>query len=118
MPDHTNLQCLPLKRSIPGLVVLAAIGAEMVAVVVMVLDEEVKSGEGEWEGEGWGTPKLKQASRELAGLLLSTDIMPKRSRPEDAALVLPSEGAKGSFGKKWGVLGVGKKCKTLREGEC
>lgn len=90
----------------------------MVAVVVMVLDEEVKSGEGEWEGEGWGTPELKQASRELAGLLLSTDIMPKRSRPEDAVLVLPSEGAKGSFGKKWGVLGVGKKCKTLREGEC
>lgn len=78
----------------------------MVAVVVMVLDEEVKSGEGEGEGEGWGTTELKQASSELAGSLFSTVIMPKRSRPDDAALVPPSEGANGSFGgQKW----VGKK---------
>lgn len=82
----------------------------MVAVVVMVLDAEVKSGEGEGEWEGWGTTELKQASSEL---LFSTVIMPKRSRPEDAALVLPSEGAKGSFGKRWGE-GVRKKCDTWR----
>lgn len=67
----------------------------MVAVVVMVLDAEVKSGEGEGD-------ELKQASSELPRLLFSTVIMPKRSRPEDAALVLPSKGAKGSLGKKWG----------------
>lgn len=64
--------------------------AVAVVVVVMALEAEVKSGEG--EGEGWGTTELKQASR----LLFS--IMPKRSRPEGAALVLPSAGAKGSFG--------------------
>ncbi len=85
----------------------------MVAVVVMVLDAEVKSGEG--EGEGWGTTELKQASSELPGLLLSTVITPKRSRPEDAALVLPSEGAKGSLGKKRGKGRVRrKKCNTWR----
>lgn len=67
----------------------------MVAVVVMVMDAEVKSGEGEGD-------ELKQASSELPRLLFSTVIMPKRSRPEDAVLVLPSEGAKGSLGKKWG----------------
>lgn len=74
----------------------------MVAVVVMVLDAEVKSGEGEGEGEGWGTTEVKQASSELPGLLFSAVIMLKRSRPEDAALVLPSEEAKGSLGKRWG----------------
>lgn len=74
----------------------------MVAVVMMVLDAEVKSGEGEAEGEGWGTTELKQASSELPGLLFSTVIMLKRSRPEDVALVLPSEEAKGSFGEEVG----------------
>lgn len=68
----------------------------MVAVVMMVLDAEVKSGEGDGEGEGWGTTELKQASRELPGLLFSTVIMLKKSRPEDAELVLPGDGAKGS----------------------
>lgn len=72
----------------------------MVAVAMMVLDAPVKSGEG--EGEGWGTTELKQTSSELLGLLFSTVIMPKRSRPEDATLVLASEGAKGSFGGKVG----------------
>lgn len=62
----------------------------MVAVVVMVLDVEVKSGEG--EGQDWGITELKQASSEL----FSTVIMPNRSRPGDAVLALPSEGAKGS----------------------
>lgn len=69
----------------------------MVAVVVMVLDAEVKSGEGEGEGEGWGTTELKQASSEPPGLSFSTVIMLKRSRPEGAALVLLSEGPKGSL---------------------
>lgn len=73
----------------------------MVAVVVMVLHVEAKSGEGEGEGEGRGAAELKQASRELPGLLLSTVIMLKRSTPGDAALMAPSEGAKGSLGKRW-----------------
>lgn len=90
---------------------LAALGAEMVAVVLMVLGVEVKSGEGEGEGGGWGTTELKQASSELPRLLLSTVIMPKRSRPEDAALVPLSEGAKGSSGEELGG-GVRKKCDT------
>lgn len=71
----------------------------MVAVAVMVLEAEVKSGDGEGEGEGWDATELKQASSVLPGLLLSTVIRSKRSRPEDdaaAALVLPSVGAKGS----------------------
>lgn len=42
---------LPLKRSVTGLMVLGAMGAEMVAVVVMVLKVEVRSGDGEAEGE-------------------------------------------------------------------
>lgn len=71
----------------------------MVAVVVIVLEAEVKSGDGEGEGEGWAAAELKQASSELPGLLFSIVITSKRSRAEDdAALVLPSEGAKGSFG--------------------
>lgn len=73
----------------------------MVAVVVMVMDAEVKSGEGEGEGDGWGATELKQASSELPGLLFSTVIMLKRSRPEGAALGLPSAGAKGSLEKEW-----------------
>lgn len=68
----------------------------MVAVVMMVEEEEANSGEGEGEGE------LKQASRELAGLLFSTAIMLKRSRPEDAAVELQSDGAKGSLGRNEG----------------
>lgn len=71
--------------------------AEMVAVVTMMLDEEVKSGEEEGEGEDWGAAELKQASSEL---LFSSVIMLKRSRPEDTALALPSEGAKGSLGER------------------
>lgn len=79
--------------------VLGAMGAEMVAVVVMVLKVEVRSGDGEEEGEDWGITELKQASSELPGILVSNVVKSKRSRPEDAAaLVLPSEGAKGSLG--------------------
>lgn len=69
----------------------------MVAVVVMAPGAEVNSGEGEGEG---GAAVLKQASSELS---FSTVIMPKRSRPEGAALVPPSEGAKGSLVVGWGV---------------
>lgn len=76
-------------------------GAEMVAVVVMVLDAEAKRGEGEGEVQDWGTTELKQASSELPGLLFSTVIMSKRSRLEGVVLVLPSEGAKGSLANKW-----------------
>lgn len=88
----------------------------MVAVVVMVLEAEVKSGDGEGEGDGWGTTELKQASSELPGLLFSAVVMLKRSRPEDAAaLVLPSEGAKGSLGGRSGVGRLRrKKCNTWR----
>lgn len=93
---------LPLKRSVAGLVVLQP---EAAGAAVMVEDVEVKSGEGEGEEGPWGSPELKQASSEL---LPSTGIVPKRSRPEEAALALLSEGAKGSFGEKWGV-GVGVK---------
>lgn len=67
----------------------------MVAVVVMVV--VVRNGEG--EGEGEGAAELKQASRELPGLLLSAVIMLKRSRPGDVTSVLPSEEAKGSLGR-------------------
>lgn len=73
----------------------------MVAVVMTVLDEELKSGDGEGEGEGWDI-ELKQASSEVPRVLFSTVIMLKKSRPEDAAMVPPSEGAKGSFGKRCG----------------
>lgn len=66
----------------------------MVAVVVMVQEVEVRSGDGEeqkeQEQQGGGT--LEQASVQLPGLLLSAVVKSKRSRPEDAAvLVLPSE---------------------------
>lgn len=80
---------LPPKRSVTGSVVL---GAVMVAVVLMVQEVEMLSGDGEEEGGG-----LKQRSSELQGLLLSTSIKSKRSRLGEAvALVLLSEGAKGS----------------------
>lgn len=94
MLNHTLLYGLPLKRSVTGLEVFVA---EMVAVVTMTLDEEVKRGEEEGDGEDWGAAELKQAS---SGLLFSSVIMLKRSRPEDAALALPSEGAKGSLGEQ------------------
>lgn len=42
---------LPLKRSVTELVAVGAMGAEMVAVVVMVLEVEVRSGDGEEERE-------------------------------------------------------------------
>lgn len=83
----------------------------MVAVVVMVLDVEAKSGEGEGEGQDWGATELKQASSELPGFLFSTVMVPKRSRPEDAVLALPSEGAKGSLVKRQGG-----KCNKWRGG--
>lgn len=53
MPNHTSsfFELLPLKRSVTGLMVLGAKEAEMVAVVVMVLKVEVRSGDGEAEGE-------------------------------------------------------------------
>lgn len=75
-------------------------GAEMVAVVVMVLEVEMRSSDGEEERDAWDTTELKQASSELPGLLMSTVVKSKRSRPDDAAaLVLPSVGAKGSLGE-------------------
>lgn len=71
----------------------------MAEVELMVQEVEMKSGDGEEQGGG-----LKQRSSELQGLLLSTPVKSKRSRPEEAvALVLLSEGAKGSYrGRKWG----------------
>lgn len=55
----------------------------------MVQEAEMMSGEGEEVGGG-----LKQRSSGLQGLLFSTAVKSKRSR--GAALVLLSEGAKGS----------------------
>lgn len=72
----------------------------MVAVVVMVLDVEVKSGEGEGD-----TAELKQASSAPPGLF-SSGIMANRSSPEDATLELLSEGAKGSLGDGRGMEGM------------
>ncbi len=89
----------------------------MVAVVVIVLEAEVKSGDGEGEGECWVAAELKQTSSELPMLLFSTVIMPKRSRPEDdAVLVLASEGANGSLRGWSGISGGGgiRKCNTWR----
>lgn len=64
----------------------------MTVVVLMVQEVEMMSGDGEEVGGG-----LKQRSSELRGLLFSTAVKSKRSRPEEAvALVLLSEGAKGS----------------------
>lgn len=64
----------------------------MTAVVLMVQEVEMMSGDGEEVGGG-----LKQRSSELRGLLFSTAVKSKRSRQEEAvALVLLSEGAKGS----------------------
>lgn len=72
-----------------GLVVLETV---TIAVVLMVQEVETMSGDGEEEGGG-----LKQRSSELRGLLFSTAVKSKRSRPEEAvALVLLSGGAKGS----------------------
>lgn len=72
----------------------------MVAVVVMVVEAELKSGEG--EGGGWG---LKHTSRELGVVVSeSTVIMENRSSPVEAVaagVVLPSDGAKGSWVRKW-----------------
>lgn len=75
--------------SVTGLLVL---GTVMVAVELMVQEVEMMSDDGEEQGGG-----LKQRSSELRGLLLSTAIKSKRSRPEEAARqVLLSGGAKGS----------------------
>lgn len=64
----------------------------MIAVVLMVQEVELMRGDEEEVGGG-----LKQRSSELQGLLFSTAVKSKRSRPEEAvALVLLSEGAKGS----------------------
>lgn len=64
----------------------------MIAVVLMVEEAEMMSGEGEEVGGG-----LKQRSSGLQGLFFSTAVKSKRSRPEGAvAPVLLSEGAKGS----------------------
>lgn len=100
--EHTSVYLralfhhLPLKRSVTGLVVMGTVMAE---VELMVQEAEMKSGDGEEQGGG-----LKQRSSGLRGLLLSTPVKSKRSRPEEAvALVLLSEGAKGSYGwRKWG----------------
>lgn len=63
-----------------------------IAVELMVQDVEMMSGDGEEVGGG-----LKQRSSELQGLLFSTAVKSKRSRPEEAVAVVPlSEGAKGS----------------------
>lgn len=62
------------------------------AVVLMVQGVEMMSGDEEEVGGG-----LKQTSSELRALLFSTAVKSKRSRPVEAvALVLLSEGAKGS----------------------
>lgn len=64
----------------------------MIEVVLMVQEVELMSGDEEEVGGG-----LKQRSSELRGLLFSTAVKSKRSRLEQAAaLVLLSEGAKGS----------------------
>lgn len=93
---HTVFHYLPLKRSVTGLMVL---GTVMAGVELMVQEVEMMSGDGEEQGAG-----LKQRSSGLRGLLLSTPVKSKRSRPEEAvALVLLSEGEKGSYRvKKWG----------------
>lgn len=75
------------------MVVPGAVGADRVAVV--------KSGEGDGQGGSWGFTELKLASR-LLPELFSTVIMLKRSRPEDGAVGRPSEGAKGSLGRRCG----------------